>query len=210
MSAFNLLPWGRWGTGVQKYFGFIGENPIPTLTPELGVGVVLENDRPEWGYLKEEQICGTWVTQAGGVGTSAQFMLRNSAGSNVLAVVTSIRVYLATAGNLNIYINPAAAALAGGTPQNNFPRDLRRRSAANAFRVGTLIAESNASASVTGTGLIQIDQVNSTGVGVREELCPDAIVIPPGCGLQLFAVTTNITMTARLVWRERQLLTTET
>lgn len=62
----------------------------PTVAPELFSNLTLENDRPEWGYLKGEMLCSNRVTRAALAGnyTMAQFYLPSTA--RTIAVVKRV------------------------------------------------------------------------------------------------------------------------
>lgn len=74
---------------LQARLNMIGTAPAPSLTPELQSSFVLESDRPEWGYYKNETPWRHFVNEAaGGAGiwTSAYIQ----APRNQIVVITEI------------------------------------------------------------------------------------------------------------------------
>lgn len=80
----------RFQNKVRAFFGMRGSNPVPTLA-ELVPGVIVETDRPEWGYAGLEP---RWISRnnssAGVAGQLSSVGIYNPPDSSVLVVVEGL------------------------------------------------------------------------------------------------------------------------
>jgi hypothetical protein len=126
MAQFNEISEGGLNQILNRRLAMEGYSPSPTLAPEVMPGLVLESDRPEWGFLKGEQLLGfSQSLGAGGAGAFGQAWFTNPTGSNTICVIERVSAH--TTGNHAI-IRIARSVDAGaivGTLQNNTWRDTR-------------------------------------------------------------------------------------
>lgn len=126
MAQFNEISEGGLNQILNRRLAMEGYSPSPTLAPEVMPGLVLESDRPEWGWLKGEQLLGfSQSLAAGGAGFFGQAWFTNPARSNTIVVIERISAH--TTGNHAI-VRIAQSVDAGsvvGTLQNNTWRDTR-------------------------------------------------------------------------------------
>jgi hypothetical protein len=57
MAVFNEIDEGGLNGILSRRLGMPGGSPAPSLAPEIMPQIVLESDRPEWGWLKGEMRC---------------------------------------------------------------------------------------------------------------------------------------------------------
>jgi len=98
-----------------------GGSVAPSVAPEIFPGITLENDRPEWGYNKGE-FRYTKSVNPGAPAANQAIILRNPAGSRIIAVVNRI-IASSSAGTLGLYLVPlgnmgAGVAQGGGLPSD--------------------------------------------------------------------------------------------
>jgi hypothetical protein len=90
MSApSNPINIRRWQNKVRSIFGFRGDNPIPSIAELLPV-VVIENDRPEWGFGGNEFYSGIQRTQAGISTQFSHVAIVNPPSTGVLVVIEKV------------------------------------------------------------------------------------------------------------------------
>lgn len=100
----------RYQEKVRAILGLSGENPIPTIDELLQV-LVIENDRPEWGFAGHETLAGFFVTQALVAGQFSFVALVNRPSSGMLIVVEAIQ----SVTDANLFVT-AAGDVAAGAP----------------------------------------------------------------------------------------------
>jgi len=168
-----------------------GGSDAPAVAPELFPVLALENDRPEWGYLKGEGHYAVYIA-VGAVAAEygmAQLYLPTTA--RTIAVVTEISSPDALAKNVGMAtgISGGIAGWAAGTTLN---MDSRRRG-----QGGAVLYENNtdvAQPAVHGRAA----QLTVAGQSVRGPF----ILAPGGC-LMIYSVTVNQSMLANVRWYER-------
>jgi len=82
---------GWWNDIARALFGYT-EHETLTVEDEIRAAVILQNDRPEWGFVGQELWCGGANNQPGVAATRALIGLRNPRGSNVLAIIDGIGI----------------------------------------------------------------------------------------------------------------------
>lgn len=115
----------RFAAAVRKLLSIKGEEH------DVSYGVHLEEERPEYSFLKGETLWSQFnQVAAAGAGNVARVLISNPGGSGVLGVITSCFAYVEAAGVavrvgyfLNIGVAPGGASLQ--------PRDIRNARAAS-------------------------------------------------------------------------------
>jgi len=164
----------------------------PTVAPELFANITLENDRPEWGWMKNERLgARTVLRTAGGAGVFNFVQCYLPTTSREIAVVTLVRTLDAQAAQL-CRITGIGGGLGGWGAQQVAARDFRWL----ADRT-SLIIEHNTGVALPTRGP-DFGRLNSIGMSYEE-----AIVIAPGTGLLVYGPTANTTLSFDIAWRER-------
>lgn len=84
---------GRYADSLRRLLDLKGALvAVDELGPELVPALVLESDRPEWSYLRGEQLASGHATATAAVGLRSSVRLQNPASSGVLIVVEEIIV----------------------------------------------------------------------------------------------------------------------
>lgn len=158
------------------------------LSEELHAAVVLELDRPEWGFYKQESRYAPIISQAaGGAGVLSGVAIRNPRDSGMLAVVEFIRNTTAAAVDIFIGHNGSSdlvpgeiAAVPSGQPQDT------RNTTENSAAPGATRQVRCLSAPGIGGGFFALS--DSLAAGEKISLAQDgwvAILAPGGfCGIQ--------------------------
>lgn len=196
---------GRYGELLRRYLAIPGalQNQGREVTPDLAAAFVLENDRPEWAYLKGERLCiGGADLAAGGAGTFAQVQLFAPDNTNTLCVVERVIVTHGTGGGGFVGIRRSAGAVSAVAGQAGF-RDARvgGASALPTCRVLTV------------TGALQGILIGSLPA---QNAVAEKIELPfvlrgiqgDGSGL-IIAAADNVILRVLFLWRERALEATE-
>lgn len=155
------------------------ETPGRELLPDLNAAFVLENDRPEWSFLKGERLFAGSASEGSVVAQFGQFRVRNPTDSGMLSVVDYIvGIDQGGAGRFEIRLGATIGAQAAGSVS---PRDIRWGIAAG--RIATVL-ESETAPAVTGTVLFRVPSPAADEPAVF----PFAMVLGPGD----FFVVTNV------------------
>ena len=179
-----------WVTGIRR---LLGGARVEELASELHADFTIENDRPEWAYLKGEKLCWGRVNVGASVANRSLAILRNPAGSGVLMVLQSFLIQV-TAGVPCIFQPNSVAAAAtdvGGQLRDHRGTVLGALVLNRWFSKNTAVLPSGAFVLVS-TGAAQI-----TG--------SIDVVLSPGTEIYFTANADNIAVEASCVWRERQL-----
>ncbi len=187
---FNEINEGGLNRILSQRLGMQGAAAAPGVAPELFPTLTLENDRPEWGYLKGELLASAYVFRGAVAGQTSMAQLYLPATSNSILVVEKMMFHgtqdMRWARGVGI-----SAGLAGWAAQNTATRDFRWP----AQRTQGII-EINANAVAP--------SVNHTlGISTIAQVIDVAIVITPGTSLVLFTGAVNNSVNATLMWRER-------
>ena len=208
----NEIQVGGYNGLLNKLLSMKEGAPAPTLAPEILAGFILENDRPEWAFLKGERLMGLVATQTT-VADQRVLALCNPVGSGLLVVVDQANCMLDDAGNA---VERILWCVGNSTlPGNIFgpqPRDSRIM--LPAF-VGAATSPVFAGSLVGAGGYfgIQHDLIGSplaTGATTLSRLM-SPVVLAPGSALGVVnSVAGTMTMFASWHWRERVLDPAET
>lgn len=99
MAVPNEIQAPRYNALLHKLLSMSEGAPAPSLAPDMFSSIVLENDRPEWSFLKAENRAFGFAASAAVAATKSMVALYAPAG---VVVVTSL-IYSSTA-NLDILI----------------------------------------------------------------------------------------------------------
>lgn len=108
MALFNEILAGRFNKQLLKLFNMKGQAPAPQVGGDIIADVTLEQDRPEWGWLKGELRFGAhlFVTNGGAFNSRVRLRLTTP---NVLCVVTSIRASSPSVGQtFSVFVGGAS------------------------------------------------------------------------------------------------------
>lgn len=95
---FNEILEGGLNQLLTRRLGMKLGSPAPAVAPEVFPSMNLESDRPEWGFIKGEQLMGYGELIAAGTAADyGQCWLINPVGSGTLITIT--RISATTAGN---------------------------------------------------------------------------------------------------------------
>jgi hypothetical protein len=155
--------------------------------------IVLENDRPEWGYLSETALMAFGVYISAVAAKVPVVRLRNPPGSGALLVLESVFVGYSTGSAFTLKLGSATADLA--TPGYAVSRDTRLILPLSG-KVG--IVSSVADNVALGNTFL----VGQCPTGVTTIL-PVAAILAPGSHLEFAGSTVNLSVAIALFWRER-------
>lgn len=161
---------------LMRRLNMTGDAPAAALIPEVGPQLVLENDRPEWRYLKGENYFSSEASVAAVVAEFSVFYLPVVAGSDQIVVIEQID----TTVQAVVGITQTAPVFTLTALSNSHSRDSRAPTfAVAAFQSGTTVANP------TITRRLALSMLTST-VNARLQ---QPIIISPGWGLIVRAST---------------------
>jgi len=80
---------GRFSSLLRRYLGMKGVSVVSAeLSPEIAPVLILESERPEWEFLKNERLMASVFGLGGVAAQNTVYRLRNPTGSGVIAVIT--------------------------------------------------------------------------------------------------------------------------
>lgn len=186
---------GRFSNLMRRYLGMKGVTEVtPELAPEISPVFILESQRPEWEFLKNEKLMSFVF---GGVGVAAQnavARLRNPPGSGVVATITAIRMVTDT---LSIGL------VSRDDDQGNLVTVLPTVSR------DTRLPVLNASVLIPsqGNGIVVTGESWWTNLAAANESVKDDVdfVLTEGNQLDFVSTTVNSSLRGFCWWRERRL-----
>lgn len=178
-----------------------GDNPLPDLDALQGL-VVLESDRPEWGFAGGEVRVSGLVQFAANAANTNSAMLHNPLGSGVLVIVESVKVsYPAVAAVTRLW----EAFIANGADfATSFQANVVNRDTRGLASVGDAVAALLSGVSQVapaGSGR-QFGQV-AVPAGGFFEVWPGPTMLAPGTGIMLDEGVINVAANFNFSWRER-------
>ncbi len=108
-GIYNEMQDGSYNELLSRRFNMKISSPASALVPEVGAGIVVENDRFEWGFIKRENHYSLNGGSAAVVGQKSWVRLSNLSFS-AIAVLTSINLL---GGNVRWGRSTILGALAG-------------------------------------------------------------------------------------------------
>lgn len=120
MSLVNEIQAARFNDLLHKLLGMKEGAPSPQISPEIQPVIVLENDRPEYDFLRNvRRGASAGSTSSSAAAKFQQLSVVNPAGSGVIAVVTDINVMnSAHAPLVDVRLGCTVGAATGGTSRN--------------------------------------------------------------------------------------------
>lgn len=205
MAIYNEILDGELNQLLVRRLGMHGGAPAPALFPEISPSLVLENDRPEWSFLKNERLFGICDLQVGAAGEQTVGTLFNPAGSGVLAVVTRVSMSHNVASRILLSIDNGINLGDFDTTHLPQPRDGRQP-----FGVSTGATLFVGSGDLVGgfnpPNPLHVFQPVAGGI---TEVYDQPIVLTPGTGLFWDTDTNNVQVRFGFAWRERRALGVE-
>lgn len=188
---FNEILEGGLNQLLTRRLGMKLGSPAPAVAPEVFPTMNLENDRPEWGFIKGEQLLGYSAALAAGTATDyGMGWLINSANSGMIITITKIGSY--TTGN-HIRIRTARSVDAGsvvGTLRSAGRMDTRWAG------LGTLTIRTTAS-------VLPVLAYQEIGQATNQIAFEEPIVLAPGTTCHFYGEALATSLTFDICWRER-------
>jgi len=194
VSLFNQLGEFELNQLIARRLTTPGPAPSPTVEPAIFPSLVLESDRPEWGYISGERLCGVGGAVTAVAAQYSSIAIINPVGSRTIAVVEASQVSVPS-GGIRYQITQAGMALTVATPG---VRDSR-------WNTDGLIGSGRGVLTAgIGATLVQppdpVLQLVTTGTYLNEH----PFVIHPGWTLVLQQTVANVAInSAFILWRER-------
>lgn len=189
MAVFNEIDEGGLNGILTRRLGMPGGSPAPSLAPEIMPQLVLENDRPEWGWPKGEMlVSGNFYQSAVALQLSfVEFI--NPATSNTIATIRNVT----NIGATSFAITRAAFSTAAGvTVLYGGVADLRYT-----FRSHSILVRTGSAAAVSNQGIFY-------GMTSTAPPFTGSIILPPGSLVRCVGIAANTTIDFNLTWYERQ------
>ena len=195
---YNSLLAARYAGAINRQFG--EDVRVDTITPELTMIVVLENDRPENAFLRDEFLYAQGVNQAAVAGLVDGVQLRNPLGSNLIATVTAIGWTTSAVSEIVVTMSPSQAtdllvAL------NGKARDTR-----NDTNIPSILATSRCVVSkdtTVGSFPNLLEQQTAPATSPQSALCAVPLILAPGGAVRIVTTAVNIGIDVSFAWRER-------
>lgn len=185
---------GRYSDLLRRTLGMKGVTEVAAeLSPELSPVFVLETERPEWEFLKNEKLVGATFQKTGEVALASAVRLSNPAASGVVAVFSRMHINSAAAGIILWERNTDQGVLASLLP--TVARDTRWEALTTSVLLQSVAAVGASGDSFGST-------VNLANVPVEYV---DSIVLTPGQQVQMTQLTVNTSIRGYWTWRERRL-----
>lgn len=193
MAIWNEILEGGLNQLLAKRLAMQTGSPTPSISPELGAGLILENDRAEYGFLKGEVLMSGYGEAAAVAGELSYTAIVNPATSGVLATVTGIQTISAVG---QVWFRTGSTP---GTLGRSQARDFRWPSAVGNFN-SALQLVTGSSIALPPTGFLK-----SFGTSGFLQFFSE-LVVSPGSALIIYGTTANQPITVNLDWRERAIL----
>jgi len=176
-----------------------GDNPLPDVESLKGL-LVLESDRPEWGYAGGEVRASGLVQFAPNAANTNSAQLRNPIGSGVLVIVEHVVVsYPAVAAVTRLWEAFSVADFATLFTANVVNRDTRGLATVGDAVAAILSGVSQVAPAGSGR---QFGQVQVPAGGFFD-VWPGPTMLYPGTAIMLDEGTLNMAVNFNFSWRER-------
>lgn len=96
MAFLNQIQIGRWDNLLRRLLNMKEQKVAPSVATDVSPAIIIENDRPEWGFLTGEVHAIGEHTFTAGVGNFSQIMLHNNGLTGMIVVVHGIMVVTST------------------------------------------------------------------------------------------------------------------
>ena len=188
MAAFNEIDEGGLNGILSRRLGMPGGSPAPSLAPEIMPQLVLESDRPEWGWLKGEMRCAGSFSVAASAGNTSYVQLYNPPTSR--SIVTIDYIENNVADDIVVRRHDTSVVVAGTLVYGGVA-DLR-------FRFRTMQLQTS-----TVQGAIPASQGTFAALNATLHPWDGAIVMPPDSLVIVAGATTNTVCSFNVRWYER-------
>lgn len=189
MAVFNEIDEGGLNAILTRRLGMPGGSPAPSLAPEIMPQMVLENDRPEWGWLKGEMRCAGSFFSAALIGNRSMVQLYNPPSSQ--SIVTIDYIENITGNDIEVHRAAVSQLIGGGSTLYAGVCDLRFR-----FRTMQLQTTSHQAGMVATQGTFAY--LNSTLHPFEGD-----IIMPPNSLVFVTAASDNQAIEFNIRWYER-------
>lgn len=191
MSIFNEIQESGLNQILTRRLDIKGDVPAPAIVPEIGPQLVLENDRPEWGFLKGERLAARWVSVAAVAAQFGAVQLYLPPASR--EVVTIQRITFLNANSVSLAeATVIDGGLVGWVGTATQVRDFRWPASATALVISTTT---------------NVAQPSNFGVlaqaATSQAEIVEPIIITPGQSLMIYANVVNQALAMNIYWRER-------
>lgn len=197
MALFNEILVGRYNGILHKLLGMKEGAPAPQLSPDVTPTLVLENDRPEYGYLAGDKILAAHEGIAGDATHYPVIQFKNPADSGILAVLESVLCSLSATGLIELRF----VSTAGGNETGNQHASRDRRYTGR----GSCVMTNQAPLAIPANILVSQQLILAQTI---YQLLPLPIVLPPdvsGNSVITISGPLNTTLRVSCMWRERAL-----
>ena len=191
---FNEILEGGLNQLITGRLGMKGGAAAPAVAPELFPTLNLENDRPEWGYLKGELLAAKQVFVAAVAAQFGAAQIYIPSGNNLIAVIENISPLVASTANISRIVG-IGGGVAGWAAATVATRDFRWPGERTGVVVETRTGVANPST------FPQLAQMSSASGQFNQP-----IVIAPGTGVVVACTVVNQVLSFNLSWRERPAL----
>ena len=191
---------GRYSDLLRRFLALKGVQEVAgELSPEISAVFILEDDRPDWSFLKAERLVGVGHFAASGATAGPTFRLRNPAGSGVLATIKIIEGSVGPGDTLEIRLNAQNLDLGGGI-RNTSVRDTR-----DGFLIGIVksscIFSFNTTVAPVGTTIYSMAAPTDEPRSYKEPL-----ILSPGHSVDFGSLAVQaVTLNCWMSWIERAL-----
>lgn len=190
---FNEVGEGQLNSILVRRLSMKVPTAAPSVAPELFPNLTLENDRPEWGFLKGEYRWARASVGAAAVGNLTWCALRNPAGSGIIAVVKQVTQSSTARATLYLgYQSPTTLV----NSASGIALDSRQPSNSQCF-----VLDGNNVGVPAGFSTLAIVVANVA--------FDEPVVVAPGAWLLCLNTSTNLAMPYSFCWTERQAVTGE-
>jgi hypothetical protein len=186
VADFNPLAASDYSDAVRRLLG--EELSLSSVSPEIGLLLALEVDRPDWHFLRNSRLFSTGILSVAALtGKVGQADLFNPTGSGVIVVCTFVRVVSPAAGVRYELVLDGGAA--GGVAAQNLLLDQRYGLAARAVSQNFI---GNGAVGPSGNEVEGISPSGSTTGDVTFEIPRKlGIIVAPGRRINLFTSAQN-------------------
>jgi len=158
-DIFNRLIASRFAELARRMMG--EDLELSTVAPEIALEMTLESDRPEWSFLKGEQLWQTIPVQVAAVAAQNGFVQLFNASKDRICIVTGCSFRKVTGGTITLALT---STIRGASFSGAQPRDTRW----NSPIVPTL--------ALTARDQLSCSQGTSIGFGTDSQISQDDVV----------------------------------
>ncbi len=191
---------GQFSSFLRRYLGMTGVSEVvDELAPEISAVFALEQERPEWEFLKGARLMShaTQVTVNPGNPNSARW--RNPPNSGVVAIFYRVNASVSTVTGSGLFLTMGAQLADLATVSGTVPRDTRWSALAVG---GAIIASFSNSGAIGGN---QFDNAIILANTTWSFLHDTPVVITPGNSLQITTSATGLDSSFSAHWLEKRL-----